>query len=101
MRWRIFYLLIIAVELFFAVRIGHAASDISYKDTVIRIIVGAPPGGRLDIYSRVIARHMGAHVPGSPTIIIENMPGAGTLLAANYLYKAAKPDGLTFGTFVG
>jgi tripartite-type tricarboxylate transporter receptor subunit TctC len=101
MRWGIFYLLIIAVELFISVPIGHAASDISYKDTVIRIIVGAPPGGRLDTYSRIIARHMGAHVPGSPTIVIENMPGAGTLLAANYLSKAAKPDGLTFGTFVG
>ena len=101
MRWRIFYVLLTAIEFSFAVGTGYPASDMSYKDTVVRIIVGAPPGGRLDTYSRVIARHMGAHVPGSPTIIIENMPGAGTLLAANYLYKAAKPDGLALGTFVG
>lgn len=100
MRRGIFYLLVTAVELF-AIGIGHAASDIAYKDKVIRIIVGAAPGGRLDTYSRLISRHMGTHVPGSPAIIIENMPGAGTLLAANYLYKVAKPDGLSFGTFVG
>lgn len=80
---------------------AHPTSHFLYKDKVVRIVVGSPPGGMLDTYSRAIARHMGKHLPDRPTITIENKPGAGTLLAANYLYKIAKPDGLTFGTFIG
>jgi tripartite-type tricarboxylate transporter receptor subunit TctC len=65
----------------------------------IRIVVGASAGGGFDLYSRAIARHLGRHLPGRPTVIVENMPGAGSLIAANHLYKIAKPDGLTFGIF--
>ena len=72
-----------------------------YEDKTIRIVVGSAPGGGLDTYSRVIARHMGRHIKGNPTIIVENMPGAGSLIAANHVYKIAKPDGLTFGNFIG
>jgi len=72
-----------------------------YKGKTIRIIVGATPGGGFDTYSRTIARHLGKHIPGAPTVIVENMPGAGTLIAANHTYKAAKPDGLTIGNFIG
>jgi len=72
-----------------------------YKGNTLRIIVGSTPGGGLDAYSRVIARHMGKHIPGNPTIIVENMPGAGSLILASHLYKVAKPDGLTIGNFVG
>jgi tripartite-type tricarboxylate transporter receptor subunit TctC len=72
-----------------------------YKGKTIRLIVGLAPGGGFDTYSRVIARHMGRHIPGNPTLIVDNMPGAASLLAANFIYKAAKPDGLTIGNFVG
>ncbi|MGH7796978.1 MAG: Bug family tripartite tricarboxylate transporter substrate binding protein [Candidatus Binatia bacterium] len=77
------------------------AQDSFYKGKTIRLIVGLAPGGGFDTYSRVIARHMGKHIPGNPTTVVENMPGAASLLAANYVYKVAKPDGLTVGNFVG
>ena len=72
-----------------------------YQDKTVRIIVGASAGGGYDTYSRMIARHMGKHVPGNPTFVVENMPGAGFLIAANHIYKVAKPDGLTIGHFIG
>jgi tripartite-type tricarboxylate transporter receptor subunit TctC len=72
-----------------------------YQGKVVRIIVGAAPGGGYDTYSRAIARHMGKYVPGNPTFVVENMPGAGFLISANYVYKVAKPDGLTIGHFIG
>jgi tripartite-type tricarboxylate transporter receptor subunit TctC len=72
-----------------------------YKDKVIRIVVGYSPGGAFDIYARVIARHIGKYIPGNPSVIVENMPGAGSLISANYLYRMAKPDGLTVGHFNG
>jgi tripartite-type tricarboxylate transporter receptor subunit TctC len=77
------------------------AQDSFFKDKSIRIIVGASAGGGYDTYSRTIARHMGKHVPGNPTFVVENMPGAGFLISANYMYKIAKPDGLTIGHFIG
>ena len=49
----------------------------------------------------LIARHMGKHIPGNPTFVVENMPGAGFLISANHMYKVAKPDGLTIGHFIG
>lgn len=78
-----------------------AQSAVHYEGKTVRIVVGAAAGGGLDTYSRVIARHMGRHIKGDPTIIVENMPGAGSLIAANHVYKAAKPDGLTIGNFIG
>jgi len=77
------------------------AQEPFYKGKTIRLIVGLAPGGGFDTYSRVIARHMGKHIPGNPTTVVDNMPGAASLLAANYVYKAARPDGLTIGNFVG
>ncbi len=77
------------------------AQEPFYKGKTVRIIVGASAGGGYDTYSRTIARHMGKHVPGNPTFVVENMPGAGFLISANYMYKVAKPDGLTMGHFIG
>jgi len=68
-----------------------------YKDKTIRIIVGFTPGGLYDQYARLLARHMGKYIPGNPTIIVQNMPGAGSLTATNYVYGVAKPDGLALG----
>jgi tripartite-type tricarboxylate transporter receptor subunit TctC len=67
----------------------------------IRIVVGFPPGGGFDTYSRALARHLGRHVPGEPTVVVENMAGAGSLIAANYGYRVARPDGLTIVNFHG
>jgi len=72
-----------------------------YEGKTIRIIVGYSAGGGYDTYARVISRHMGKHIPGNPSMIVENMTGAGSLISANHLYKVAKPDGLTIGHFNG
>jgi tripartite-type tricarboxylate transporter receptor subunit TctC len=66
-----------------------------YAGKAIRIVVGLAPGGGFDTYARLLARHLGKHVPGNPSVIVENMTGAGGLIAANHLYRVAKPDGLT------
>jgi tripartite-type tricarboxylate transporter receptor subunit TctC len=72
-----------------------------YSGKTIRLVVGYAPGGGYDLYARTIARHMGKHIAGNPTFVVENMPGAGSLVSANHLYKIAKPDGLTIGHFNG
>ena len=72
-----------------------------FEGKTVRIIVGLAPGGGFDTYARVIARHMGKQIPGNPTLVVENMAGAGSLIAANHVYKVAKPDGLTIGKFNG
>jgi tripartite-type tricarboxylate transporter receptor subunit TctC len=77
-----------------------AAEDF-YSGKTIRLIVATTPGGGFDAYSRMIARHMGKHIPGSPTFVVENMPGAAFMIGTNYLYKQAKPDGLTLGNWIG
>jgi len=78
-----------------------ASADDFYKGKSIRIVVGFSAGGGFDTYARAIARHMGKHVPGQPAFMVENMAGAGSLIAANHLYNVAKPDGLTIGHFIG
>lgn len=72
-----------------------------YKGKALRIIVATTPGGGYDTYSRTIARHLGNHIPGNPAILVENMPGAGFRIGANYVYRVSKPDGLTVGHFIG
>lgn len=67
----------------------------------IRIIVGLSAGGGYDLYTRTVARHMGKHIAGNPILTVDNMAGAGSLIAANHIYKIAKPDGLTIGHFLG
>ena len=70
-----------------------------YKDKTLRFIVGQAAGGGYDTYTRTIARHIGKHIPGNPSAVVENMTGAGSLVAANYLYNNAKPDGLTIANW--
>jgi len=78
----------------------HAQANF-YEGKTIRLIVGFTAGGGYDAYTRTIGRHMGKHIPGNPVMIVENMPGAGSMISANYTFKAAKPDGLTIGHFIG
>jgi tripartite-type tricarboxylate transporter receptor subunit TctC len=76
-----------------------ARSQDFYQGKTITFIVGASPGGSLDTYTRLIGRHLGRFVPGEPSVIVQNMPGAGSMVAANHVYNLAKPDGLTIGGF--
>lgn len=69
-----------------------------YKGKTVTLIVGYTSGGGYDIYARVLANHMGRHIPGNPTIIVQNMSGAGSLKATNYLYNVALKDGTVFAT---
>jgi tripartite-type tricarboxylate transporter receptor subunit TctC len=77
------------------------AQEPFYKGKTVRIVVGFSAGGGFDVYSRAISRHLGNHLPGNPTLIVENMTGAGSLVAANHIFKVAKPDGLTLGNING
>jgi tripartite-type tricarboxylate transporter receptor subunit TctC len=77
---------------------GAAAIDF-YAGKQIDLIVGSGPGGGYDIYGRLLARHLARYVAGNPTIVVQNMPGAGGLRAANYLYNVAPRDGTAIGTF--
>jgi tripartite-type tricarboxylate transporter receptor subunit TctC len=79
---------------------AHAAAPF-YEGKSIRMVVGFSAGGGFDTYSRLIARHMGKHIPGSPSIVVENMTGAASLIAANHVYNVAKADGLTILNFHG
>ena len=91
---------LLALSVGFALIAGASASaEDFYKGKTIRWIVGASPGGGYDTYTRLIARYIGKHIPGNPDTLVQNMPGAGMLIAANYIYKRAKPDGLTIGLF--
>jgi tripartite-type tricarboxylate transporter receptor subunit TctC len=77
------------------------AQESFYQGKTIRLIVGLAPGGGYDLYSRTIARQLGKHIPGNPTVVVENMDGAGSMIAANHMYKVARPDGLTIGHILG
>jgi tripartite-type tricarboxylate transporter receptor subunit TctC len=98
---RIFAFLLTMIATTFCFSPSLDAQDSFYKGKTARIIVGASAGGGYDTYSRTLARHMGKHIPGNPAFVVENMPGAGFLISANYIYKVAKPDGLTIGHFIG
>src|SRR5499426_2840798 len=77
------------------------AQEPFYQNKTVRVIVGGSAGGGYDTYTRAISRHMGKHIPGNPTFVVENMTGAGSIIAANHVYKVARPDGLTLCHFIG
>jgi tripartite-type tricarboxylate transporter receptor subunit TctC len=90
--------LLFAIGLFFLPAASNfSLADEFYKGKTIRLVVGAAAGGGYDTYSRAVARHMGKHIPGNPEFVVENMTGAGGLIAANYTYNKADRD----GTFIG
>ena len=68
-----------------------------YEGKVLTIVVGYGPGGGYDRVARLLAKHLPKHIPGKPSVIVENMPGAASMMAANHLYNKAAPDGLTIG----
>jgi tripartite-type tricarboxylate transporter receptor subunit TctC len=70
-----------------------------YSGKTVRVLVGFGTGGGYDLYSRTLARYMGRYIPGNPTLVVQNMPGAGSLKAVNYLYNVAPKDGTVIGHF--
>lgn len=74
------------------------AQEPFYKGKTLRMIVGFTPGGSNDLWTRLIGQHIGEYIPGNPQVVVQNMPGGGSMVAANYVYSVAKPDGLTLGT---
>src|SRR5262245_66484951 len=95
---------LMAIGALFGFATGMVAADAQepfYQGKTIRLIVGLAPGGGYDLYSRTIARQMGKHIPGNPTIVVENMDGAGSRSAANDMYKADKPARHSVGKHLG
>jgi hypothetical protein len=80
---------------FFTNKMVHAQPDPFYQGKQIRIIVGASAGGFYDRWARLLARFIPKYLPGNPSMIVQTMPGAGSLVATNYVYSVSKPDGLT------
>src|SRR4026208_236053 len=78
---------------------SSAAESNYFAGKTIRVVVGSSAGGGYDLWARLMAQHIGKHIPGNPTVVVQNMPGAGGAVAANYIYSVAKPDGLTLASF--
>jgi tripartite-type tricarboxylate transporter receptor subunit TctC len=91
-----FLLAFLVASLFsLATREGLQAQEQFYKGKTIRIMVGTTPGGFYDRWGRLLAKFMGKYIPGQPEIIVQNMAGAGSVIATNHVFNVAKPDGLT------
>src|SRR5438874_1114010 len=79
---------------------AHAQSvEEFYKGKTVNLIIGYGVGGGYDLYGRLLARHIGRHIPGKPSVVPQNMTGAGSLRAAQFLYSVAPKDGTAIGTF--
>jgi tripartite-type tricarboxylate transporter receptor subunit TctC len=87
-----------AASLLIAVPVGAQSVEEFYTGKEVNLVIGYSPGGGYDTYARLLARHMGKHIPGNPTIVPQNMPGAGSLRATNWLFEAAPQDGTAFAT---
>jgi tripartite-type tricarboxylate transporter receptor subunit TctC len=97
---RLAFFVMVAVMLGFISTTSFAAAPF-YQGKALRVTVGFSAGGGFDLWARVVARHIGKHIPGNPTVIVENVTGAGGLIQVNQLFKATKPDGLTLGHING
>ena len=94
-------ILLVTLGILTPIYAAAAAPEEYYKDKTIRFVVGYTSGGGFDTLSRMVARHIGKHLPGRPATLVDNMPGAGSALAANHLYNRTKPDGLTSAMWNG
>jgi tripartite-type tricarboxylate transporter receptor subunit TctC len=82
---------------FLFINTAQAQSDPFFKGKQIKIVVGFTAGGIVDLWARLFTQYMGKYIPGNPDVIVQNVPGGGSMIAANQLYSIAKPDGLTLG----
>lgn len=87
--------LVLAIALFLTP--GASAQPVDFARKTINVYIGYTPGGSYDLYGRIMARHLGRHLPGQPTVVPQNMPGAGSLKASNYVYDVAPKDGTALG----
>jgi tripartite-type tricarboxylate transporter receptor subunit TctC len=92
-------LMLVLVTIFYGYKDTLAQDRSFFKGKTIRIVVGNPPGGGFDTFARLVARHIAQHIPGRPSIVVQNMPGAGGLVAANQVYSIQPGEGLTIVTF--
>jgi tripartite-type tricarboxylate transporter receptor subunit TctC len=88
-----------ALVFLFGVNGDSQAQANFYSGKTLTVVVGSAPGGLYDLWGRLLARTMGKYIPGNPTMLVQNMPGGGSIVAANYLYGITKSDGLTIGMF--
>ena len=94
----LFGVLFLTLELLNPLNLERASAQTPfYQGKTITLVVSSAAGGGYDLWGRLTARHIGKHIPGNPTIVVQNMPGAGNIIGANYVYGVAKPDGLTLG----
>lgn len=98
-RWHLGCLVVAAGFVVNFSRYGLAAETPFYKGKTLTVIINYAAGGPTDIEGRLVARHLARHIPGQPSIVVNNMPGAGGAVANNYLGEVVKPDGLTLGYF--
>src|ERR1700760_4135143 len=87
----------LATTLAIAATVPASAQDTDFAGKTVTIYIGNTAGGTYDLMGRLVARHLGRHLPGTPTVIAENMPGAGTLRAANYIFNVAAKTGTALG----
>src|ERR1051326_7636405 len=97
LRWKEFWRIVLGCAVL-TISSAHAQDSANlFRGKTVRVIVGASAGGGFDTYSRIIAEHLGTHLPGRPTVIVQNMAGAGSLTAANYIANVAPKDGTVIG----
>lgn len=99
-RCRFFFATVIGLSLCMPLR-PALGQEPYYKGKSIRLLVNYPAGGATDVVARLVARYLSKHIAGDPAIVVQNMPGGGGNVGANYVYEVAKPDGLTVGVFSG
>lgn len=97
--FRLYFALAAASSVALAASAGaqQSSPEAFYKGRTVQLISGFTPGGSYDFYSRLVGRHLGRHLAGNPTVVVQQMPGAGGLTAANYLYRIAAKDGTAIG----
>ena len=92
------FLVFLTFELLNPLNLERASAQTPfYQGKTITMVVASTVGGGYDLWARLTARHIVKHIPGHPSIVVQNMPGAGNIIGANYVYGVAKPDGLTLG----
>src|SRR5262249_25532724 len=92
-------LTVLAFGLVFSSPLAAQEPATFYRGKTVRIVVGFSPGGGYDVYARTLARHFGRHIPGNPTVVVQNMPGAASLKSVQYLSAGAPTDGTLITTF--
>lgn len=90
----------LAVLLWLALPVHLFSQANFFEGKTIKIVVGLPAGDAYDLYARMLASYMGKYIPGNPNFIVQNMPGASSMITANYVYGVGKPDGLTLGSIL-